>query len=254
MKNNFLILLLTLIISNSSTLLSKDFAYIKSPGMHSIGIFQPYSFNLNKNLEFSTHPLLFLVKPNIKIKVFHKEKKGLGIATRFSLDYTTHLLRLIQGRGYFNLIAEDPSIAKINNLIILKEELLLTKVFITASVTGKVGFAICPNCNMDRRYLIDYDLIYPRMAILHYGSKINLGLDWEYYNSNDMSFLFDIDLIFLPKEKTFLEHKLLLHYSISKKYIISGGYKFSYGYYPFSKHEGLWNLFPLIDIKMILKN
>ena len=118
MKNNFLILLLILIISNWSPLLSKDFAYIKNPGIHSIGIFQPYTFNINKNLEFSTHPLLFFIKPNIKIKVFHKETKGLGIATRFSLDYPTHLLRLIQCRGYFDLITEDPTktilIASIN--------------------------------------------------------------------------------------------------------------------------------------------
>ena len=86
------------------------------------------------------------------------------------------------------------------------------------------------------------------MALYHYGIGTNMGLDWDYAHSDKVSLKADIDLLFLPEEHAFFEHKFLLHYSLSEKYTISSGYKFCYGYYPFSRENGLWNLFPLIDL------
>jgi len=91
-------------------------------------------------------------------------------------------------------------------------------------------------------------LAYPRMALYHYGMGGNMGLDWDYIHSEKVFLKADVDMFFLPKEKMFLEHKLLLSYNLTKKYILSIGYKYSYGYYPFNKGEGLWNLFPLLDL------
>ena len=116
-----------------------------------------------------------------------------------------------------------------------------------------MGISLCPGCDMDPRHLIDYDLVYPRMALYHYGFGANWGLDWDYMHSEKISLKADMDLLFLPKEHTFFEHKFLLQYSLSKKYTLSSGYKLSYGYYPFDNNNGLWNLFPLLDISWYWK-
>ena len=55
----------------------------------------------------------------------------------------------------------------------------------------------------------------------------------------------DIDLIFLPEEDIFLEHKLLWNYQFSNKYTLSTGYKMTYGNYPYGNQ---WDFFPLIDL------
>ena len=152
-----------------SILFSGDSAYPLENGKRTMGIFQPRIYGLKNNMELSTHPILFLVKPNVKLKIFHGEKKGIGIASRYSLDYPTHFLKLIQHRGYFAFISEDPDIGDIQHFLILQGEFLATKKLSNYSLSGKLGMSLCPGCEMDMRHLIDYDLIYPRMALYHYG-------------------------------------------------------------------------------------
>ena len=130
----------------------------------------------------------------------------------------------------------------------LQGELLTTKIITQYSITAKLGMSTCLGCELDPRHLIDYDLAYPRMALYHHGIGANMGLDLDYIYSEKISLKADGDLLFLPEEHTFIEHKFLFHYALSKKYTLSGGYKFSYGYYPFNEREGLWNLFPLLDL------
>jgi len=243
----FSILLIALI--NLSIIFPRDSAYLLKHGERSMGIFQPRIYGLNEKMEFSTHPILFFIKPNMKLKIFHGQKKEIGIASRYSLDYPTPLLKLIQHRNNFAFISEDPDIGEIQNLLVLKGELLGTKKYLNYFLTAKLGISICPGCKMDTRHLIDYDLVYPRMAIYNYGIGANMGLDWDYTYSGKISLKADLDLLFLPEEHPFIEHKFLLHYSLSDKYTISGGYKFCYGYYPFSNEKGLWNLFPILDLK-----
>jgi len=237
------------LLINLSFLFSGDLAYSLENGKRTMGIFQPRVYGIKNNMELSTHPILFFVKPNVKLKIFHGEKKGIGIASRFSFDYPTHLLRLIQHRGYFAFISEDPDIGEIKHLLIFQGEFLVTKKISKYSLSGKLGISICPGCEMDIRHLIDYDLIYPRMALYHYGIEVNTGMDWDYKHSEKISIKVDYDVLFLPKEHSFFEHKLLFYYNISKKYNLTFGYKFSYGHYPFNKTgEFWWNMFPLIDL------
>ena len=245
---NIIQFILCISFINMSILLSGDSAYTFGNDMRSMGIFQPRIYGIKNNMELSNHPILFLVKPNVKLKISHGEKKGVGIASRLSFDYPTHLLRLIQHRGYFAFIAEDPDIGDIPHFLVVQGELLATKKLSNYFISGKLGISICPGCEMDIRHLIDYDLLYPRMALYHYGMGTNMGLDIDYVHSEKIIMKVDMDMFFIPQEKMFLEHKLLLNYNLSKKYTLTVGYKYSYGYYPFNMEEGLWNLFPLLDL------
>ena len=232
-----------------SMLFSGDSAYPLENGKRTMGIIQPRISGIKNNMELSTHPILFVIKPNVKLKIFHGEIKNVGIASRYSFDYPTHFLRLIQHRGYFAFISEDPDIGDIQHFLVLQGEFLATKKLSNYSLSRKLGMSLCPGCEMDMRHLIDYDLIYPRMALYHYGMGANMGADLDYVHSEKINIKVDVDILLLPEEQAFFEHKLLFHYNLSEKYTISVGYKFSYGHYPFNKKgEYWWNMFPLIDL------
>ena len=241
-------LIIAIIILHWTIILGRDFAYPLNNGTRQMGVFQPRVYGIKNNMELSTHPILFFIKPNIQLKKFHGEINGLGLASRYSFDYPTPILKLLQRDGIGGLLADDPDIGKVPNLFVFQGEYLVTKKFSNYSLTSKLGMSICPGCDLDSRHLIDYDLVYPRMALYHYGMGGNFGFDIDYIHTEKIKLKADIDIFLLPKEKIFLEHKLLFNYKLSKKYTITIGYKYSYGYYPFSTNVGLWNLFPLLDI------
>ena len=128
---NFLILVV------AGILLAGDTAYPLENGQRQMGVFQPRIYGMNNNLEISTHPLLFFVKPNVKVKKYHGIYKGLGMASRFSFDYPTPLLKLIQREGKFGILSKDPEIGDIPNLFVFQGELLVTKKSADYSLTGK---------------------------------------------------------------------------------------------------------------------
>jgi len=168
---NFLILVV------AGILLAGDTAYPLENGQRQMGVFQPRIYGMNNNLEISTHPLLFFVKPNVKVKKHHGEYKGLGMASRFSFDYPTPFLKLIQREGIFGILSKDPDIGDIPNLFVFQGELLVTKKSADYSLTGKAGLSICPGCEIDSRHLVDLPLAYPRMLVYEKGLSTNIGLD-----------------------------------------------------------------------------
>ena len=236
---NFLILVV------AGILLAGDTAYPLENGQRQMGVFQPRIYVMNNNLEISTHPLLFFVKPNVKVKKYHGEYKGLGMASRVNFDYPTPFLKLIQREGKFGILSKDPDIGDIPNLFVFQVELLVTKKSVDYSLTGRAGLSICPGCEIDKRHLVDLPLAYHRMAVYHYGFASNVGLDLDYIYSEKISLKTDVDLFILPEEDVFLEHKLLCNYQLSTKYTLSAGYKLTHANYPFGKQL---DIFPLIDL------
>ena len=224
-------------------LFSKDSALSIGKNNRQIGIFQPYTM-ATKHLEISTHPILFFIKPNFKVKRYIGKKYDLDIAGRFSFDYPTKLLEFIQRKGEFGILSIDPTIPKISNLFILQSEMLLTKKFPLFNITNKIGVSVCPSCNIDSRNIIDLPIIYPRMRL--YQNKIlsNIGFDLEYLSLQKFSFKTDIDFLILSIYDIFIEHKLLFDYFINKKISLTAGYKLAYGKYPYGYQL---DLYPIID-------
>ena len=226
-------------------LFSGDSAYPLENGQRQMGVFQPRMYGMSNNLEISTHPLLFFIKPNVRVKKHHGEYKGLGMASRFSFDYPTQLLKLIQREGKFGILAKDPDIGDIPNLFVFQGEWLATKKLADYSITVKAGMSICPGCELDMRHIVDLPLAYPRMAGYQHGFASNLGLDFDYIYSERISIKTDLDLIFLPEEDIFIENKFFINYQLSPKYTLTGGIKLTQGTYPFGKQL---DIFPLIDL------
>ena len=237
--------ILLVIIVNLGCIFSRDYAYPLENGQRQMGVFQPRIYGMNNNLEISTHPLLFFVKPNVKVKKHHGEYKGLGMSSRFSFDYPTLFLKLIQREGKLGILSKDPDIRDIPNLFVFQGELLVTKNSADYSLTGKAGLSICPGCEIDSRHLVDLPLAYPRMAVYHHGFASNVGLDLDYIYSEKISLKTDIDLFIIPDEDVFIENKFMINYQFSPKYTLTGGIKLTQGTYPFGKQL---DIFPLIDL------
>ena len=236
---------LIVIIINLGVLFPIDYAYPIENGAREMGVFQPRVYGIKNNLEISTHPILFLIKPNVQVKKFHGELKGIGWASRYSFDYSTQLLKLIQREGKFGILSKDPDVGTIPNLFIFQGEWIVTKKMMGHSLTGKLGMSICPGCELDKRHVVDLPLAYPRMVIYHYGITANSGVDLDYNHSEKLSIKTDFDLLFVPEEDLFFEHKLLFNYQFYTKYTLSTGYKLTYGNYPYGKQV---DIFPLIDL------
>jgi len=235
----------SMILAVAGILLAGDIAYPLENGQRQMGIFQPRIYGMNNNLEISTHPLLFFVKPNIKAKKYHGEYKELGMASRFSFDYPTLFLKLIQREGKLGILSKDPDIGDIPSLFVFQGELLATKKSPEYSITGKVGLSICPGCEIDSRHLVDLPLAYPRMLVYEKGLSTNIGLDFYYNYSEKISLKTDIDLFFISEKDVFVENKFMINYQFSPKYTLIGGVKLTQGTYPFGKQL---DIFPLIDL------
>ena len=234
-----------MILVVAGILLAGDTAYPLENGQRQMGVFQPRIYGMNNNLEISTHPLLFFVKPNVEVKKYLGEYKGVGMASQFSFDYPTPLLKLIQREGKFGILSKDPDIGDIPNLFVFQGELLVTKKSADYSITGKAGLSICPGCELDKRHMVDLPMAYSRMAGYHHGFASNVGLDLDYIYSEKISLKTDIDLFFISDKDVFVENKFMINYQLSPKYTLTGGIKRTQGTYPFGKQL---DIFPLIDL------
>lgn len=225
-------------------LFSNDSALTIGEKNHQIGLFKPYVM-ATEILEISTHPILFFIKPNFKVKRYLGQKYNLDLASRFSFDYPSQLLKLIQREGTGGVLSIDPTIKKIPHLFIFQSELLVTKKMTFFNITNKIGLSFCPDCDLDSRNIVDLPIIYPRMKLYEKKILSNIGFDLEYFLSEKIILNTDLDFLILPKEGIFIEHKLLFNYFISKTISLTTGYKLSYGKYPYIRQI---DFFPLIDI------
>ena len=241
-------LLIATLLIYAHFLIAGDFAYPLIEGQRSNGIFQPKIYGMKNGLEVSTHPILFFVKPNIKVKKFIGEKHGFGIAGRVNIDYPTILLKILQRKKIGGMLADDPEVGEVPFMLFLSSEVLVTKILRKNSFTGKVGVSLCPGCKLDERHIIDLPIVYSRMAIYHSGFGSNLGVDYDFNPSEKIKIKMDLDLFFIPDDKMFTEHKMFISFRISEKYNFSTGYKLVNGVYPFTHGDSRWDIYPLIDV------
>ena len=59
-----------MILVVAGMLLAGDTAYPLEKNSRQMGIFQPRIYGMNNNIEISTHPILFFIKPNFRFKKF----------------------------------------------------------------------------------------------------------------------------------------------------------------------------------------
>ncbi len=226
---------------------SSGAAYTLPQGRWEMGLFQPLRYGQTDRLEWSTHPIMNLVIPNLSVKIAHGDWSGWQLATRHQLQYPTPLLRLVSREGTGGLIAPDLDIPAI---LFLRSELLLTRTLgPSLQLTAKGGAALVAKTGaLDERATIDLPIIFPRMAAYRQGYQVNLGLDLLGQLLGRWGYGADIDLFLTPGlDQSFaFEHKGLALWRKSDRFELLLGYKLTFGGYPFGDQ---WHLLPLLDLQ-----
>ncbi len=223
-------------------------AGVQNRGERSMGIFQPLRLGVGHDFELTTHPGLFFIMPNLTVQKYHGKTGGWMLASRIYVAYPTLLLRTIQKNGIGGIIAPDPDIQKIPQLLYWRGEIRIGRELPRALVTLKSGVALgFGGTKLDERLWIDYPMVFHRMGVLFNGWGLNIGADFRYHLNPKMDILLDVDLFSLPGSaySGFIEHKTILTWYGWNKLQLCGGYKLSHGEYPYGSQ---WYLVPLIDL------
>ncbi len=234
-------------------------AYPMPKGRWEVGIFQPMRYGLNEGLEYSTHPLLFFVMPNISLKISQKDIRGYKTATRLKVFYPTPLLNMVARKGIGGLI--DPNIV-MPPLLGASGSFLASKTIFGFSTTFNAGVDLGVNMGeLDERSSIDLPLVYHRLGVFYNQWGLHAGVDLQIELVKNIKLHTDLDMRLLPgisqsNESQFytifsgenvLEHKLLFIWQRSNNFRFMTGYKFVTGQYPYGRDTRLLPYIPMLE-------
>ena len=217
-----------------------------------MGVFQPFRYGYTETFEFSLHPLLFFIMPNLSFKVPHQNMGGWVTASRHSLIYPTPILNLVSkgtkiGNNIASLISPNfhiPPMIGISNDWVMSRSLDLADI----TLHGGIDLGIVIG-DLDERSSIDLPLVYHRLGVYYNTWGLNLGLDIFRYLTQRFGIHADIDLRMLPglNGNYDIEHKFLFIWNKSERFQLCTGYKFFYGQLPYGKQARLLPYLPLME-------
>ena len=239
---------------------------------HKIGIFHPYKYQLTEEIEIGTHPITFLVSPNVSARIKHNKKfvdfifklsnaqtemknKNNFFYTNHSIYIPTGLFNMLKKEGMFGFIS--PEFSDFSFMMSFKNEveIFIDKNPYNISIKTGITFGFSSE-KLDTRSTIDLPIVYPRMLVHYqennYNLNYNLGIKRKLSKKWDV--FSNINAIVYPKSDNsfFIENKGLLIYNYSEKTEIKFGYELVYGQYPFGDMLHLLPFsiipVPLIDI------
>ena len=180
-----------------SALASQSSAGLLPKRSWEIGLFQPFRYGFSDKINYSTHPILFFVMPNLSIKVLHRKGELFSSSTRYSVYYPTKLLKMLQtgievGDETASLIAPN---FKIPHMVGFSSDYIITKPygFGIISIYGGVNVGVVFG-DLDDRTSIDLPLVYHRFGIFYNRYGIDMGIDFSKQITDAISCDVDFDL------------------------------------------------------------
>ena len=214
-----------------------------------IGIFQPFRFGVSERMEYSIHPLLFSVMPNLSIKISKKNIGNWATASRYGGFYPTPLLNMLTHKGQFGMIS--PDLEPIPRLLGLYTDLLMTRALFTSTYLSiKTGLSLGLSFGgLDQRTTIDLPLVYHRLGIFYNKWAIRFGADLAGNITKKLRYLVDADAHILPgfNGDLSLEHKGVLFWEINEHLRLLCGYKFVWARFPFGPQARILPYIPIIE-------
>ena len=172
----FFIILCAIVYAQTHLYYSAKTAHLLPKKSIEIGIFQPLRYSYSNKTEFSLHPLMFLLAPNLQIKKAHKPILGLHFSSQHNIYYPTLFLKVIAREGTGGIIAKEFR-DDIPHMVSFYNGVLLTKKIRNNLLTLKTGFKFAVNSNnLDSRTSIDLPLAYPRLQVFHEGNGLQYGI------------------------------------------------------------------------------
>ncbi|MEI7726544.1 MAG: hypothetical protein WCK09_15650 [Bacteroidota bacterium] len=212
-----------------------------------LGLFTTSRYGITDKLELSAHPLMFLIMPQVKIKVGWGEYSGFRLATEHGIFYPTQFMRLVATKGTGGLISPEFTIPQM--FAISNRFLVSYKPFKKAILTVHAGIAFAVKFGpLDARTTIDLPIIYPRLAVFYNEPEFDMGIDFRGKFVPRFGWLFNVEnfLVCGTAHNYFMENKGVLAYTSKKETLrIEAGYKLCFGKYPAGPQ---WHLLPVVDL------
>ena len=228
-------------------------AHTLPKGRWEIGLFQPVRWGQGEDREVSFFKLTVLLMPGVTVKQRWGQCNNWTISTSHSLYYPTPLLKTMAKDGIGGMISpefEIPHLLSLWNMVLASKPLPQNKI-----LTTKVGFALAfGGTDLSKESTIDLPLVYHRLAVYYNGWLLRFGSDLNGQIGKKLSYLIDGDYILIPGMKGYftLEHKGMLSWKKSSTFLISIGYKLTYGLYPDgypNNNITRFHVIPLLDLQ-----
>ena len=224
-----------------------------------VGLFQPFRYGYSEKVEYSVHPIVFFVMPNMSIKKEEKNWKGFNAASSLSFRYPTPLLNILSRKGIGGLL--DPNL-NLPPMLGVSYSWIMSKPlkYFDLTITNGLDFGLVYG-SLKKSSTIDLPLVFHRLSVFNNGWGYHGGIDIQKPLLKNFSVLIDLDLLLLPNldkaqsnpsfEKMrgnySLEHKFLLSWSKSQKFRVTTGYKLVHAEFPFGEQTRLLPYMPLIE-------
>jgi len=243
-----LFILLTISILNIK---SQDLQWANSSthtlkqGQKEIGLFSPLKIGMKNNMELTVFPVWFFILPNLELKKYWTEIKGIRIASTHKFSYPSLLYNMISKRGIAGILPETskiPQMFKFNNNIMLGKDFSEH-----LSLTLTLGLDLCLSFGESDFPEIEYYLVYPRTYSYNNLLTPYISLDFTGKITGNFYYNYNSTVFFLTQEYNgwLTEQKLKIQWNFAENWAVKGGTLFTYGDYPYGKGKG-W--FPIVDI------
>jgi hypothetical protein len=212
-----------------------------------LGLLTASRYGINNNIELSAHPVMFILMPQVNVKVGWGEFSGFRLATEHGILYPTQFMRLVATKGTGGLISPEFTIPQM--FAVTNRFLVSLRPFRKAILTAHAGISFSVKFGpLDPWSTIDLPVIYPRFAVFYSQPEFDLGLDFRGQFIPRLGWLFNLQnfVVCGTEHNYFLENKGVLVYTSVKKTIrVEAGYKLCFGKYPAGPQ---WHLLPVIDL------
>jgi len=226
---------------------SYNTAYLMKSGRWESGIFQPFRYGINKNMEVYTHVLMLPLIPSAGVKIAIKNFREAALSSEHSISFPTPFLNIISKKGIGGLISPEydfSPIFSIYSAVHISHEITPS---VLATAHAGISFALRGQ-KPDPQSTIDFPLFYPRMAHYYEGTSIKLGIavkgsliDNLFYEESVKTFI-----ITRSENNMFLENSGSIMWALGRSFRIKGGYILAYGKYPYVTPK--WQIFPTLDL------
>ena len=225
-------------------------ALILEKGKKELGIFHPFVFGKDETTQYTMHPILEFVIPNIEIKKTFFHDKKTHFAWALKLAYPTPLLKIVQKEGIGGFIANDPDFKEIPHIFTLKTLLFNTRQIFSDhlfTISTGIGTAV-KNGTFSSRATIDMPWIYPRMNQYNNPLSFNAGIHFTGMIWKSFGYDSGANLTYTVggDQNLSFEFGDYFFWQASEKVKIYAGYDLYYAEYPFGIQ---WHLLPMIDLR-----
>lgn len=220
-------------------------------GTHELetGLFGPTRFGLTDRLEIQSHPILFFLAPNARLRAQVLDQGNTHVALTLGLTYPTLLLRTLAMEGAGGVLPPD---REVPHIISTFAEVSGTYERGDHGFTAGLGFQVAPRFGANELVSIDLPAVFPRTAAFFNTATLIPRIQAQGPIIGPLGYYVDARFFssFGPNSTYSIEQSTRLRLHLSSRWLLQGGVMVTHGDYPFGSAT---RLLPLADLLWVIR-